>query len=87
MIWFHSAAVQFPRAWYHSKQRRRWVGAEVRKRNGCHGPKYPSARRLCMGREDTGVPNEVITYSPGWRLMKQLAVRVHFLRCGGLLKD
>ncbi|GFV41586.1 e3 ubiquitin-protein ligase RNF13 [Trichonephila clavipes] len=24
---------------------------------------------------------------PGWRLMKQLAVRVHFLRCGGLLDD
>ncbi|GFT23104.1 uncharacterized protein TNCV_1858491 [Trichonephila clavipes] len=23
----------------------------------------------------------------GWRLMKQLAVRVHFLRCGGLLDD
>ncbi|GFT98171.1 e3 ubiquitin-protein ligase RNF13 [Trichonephila clavipes] len=24
---------------------------------------------------------------PGWRSMKQLAVHVHFLRCGGLLDD
>ncbi|GFV57624.1 hypothetical protein TNCV_2705691 [Trichonephila clavipes] len=24
---------------------------------------------------------------PGWRPMKQLAARVHFLRCGGLLDD
>ncbi|GFW18523.1 uncharacterized protein TNCV_1221841 [Trichonephila clavipes] len=24
---------------------------------------------------------------PGWRSMKQLAVRVHFLQCGGLLND
>ncbi|GFV08395.1 uncharacterized protein TNCV_328291 [Trichonephila clavipes] len=24
---------------------------------------------------------------PGWRPMKQLAVRVHFLRCGGFLDD
>ncbi|GFV39994.1 uncharacterized protein TNCV_4412251 [Trichonephila clavipes] len=24
---------------------------------------------------------------PGWRPMKQLAVHVHFLRCGGLLVD
>ncbi|GFX36361.1 uncharacterized protein TNCV_4932741 [Trichonephila clavipes] len=24
---------------------------------------------------------------PGWRPIKQLAVRVHFLRCGGLLDD
>ncbi|GFU71812.1 hypothetical protein TNCV_4487971 [Trichonephila clavipes] len=24
---------------------------------------------------------------PGWRPMKHLAVRVHFLQCGGLLDD
>ncbi|GFW40703.1 hypothetical protein TNCV_4527921 [Trichonephila clavipes] len=24
---------------------------------------------------------------PGWRPMKQLAVHVHFIRCGGLLDD
>ncbi|PRD26319.1 UNVERIFIED_CONTAM: hypothetical protein NCL1_38443 [Trichonephila clavipes] len=23
-IWFHSAAIQFPRAWHHSKRRCRW---------------------------------------------------------------
>ncbi|GFX48077.1 uncharacterized protein TNCV_4114121 [Trichonephila clavipes] len=34
--------------------------------------------------EDTGAPNEGATYA-GWTLMKQLAVRVHFLRCGILL--
>ncbi|GFX92199.1 uncharacterized protein TNCV_1741191 [Trichonephila clavipes] len=60
--WFHSAAVQFPRARYLSKLKRRWVGVKSSTRNGCRDPKCPSAR-----------------------LMKQLAVRVHFLRCGSLL--
>ncbi|GFX82924.1 uncharacterized protein TNCV_4937941 [Trichonephila clavipes] len=26
--WFHFAAVQFPRAWQHSKRRRQWVGVK-----------------------------------------------------------
>ncbi|GFX86736.1 uncharacterized protein TNCV_1409331 [Trichonephila clavipes] len=50
--WFHSAAVSFPRAWRHSKRRRRWVGVKDSTRNGCHDPKFPSARRLRMVRED-----------------------------------
>ncbi|GFX31076.1 uncharacterized protein TNCV_2025791 [Trichonephila clavipes] len=70
-----SVAVQFPRAWHHSKRRRRWVGIKGSTPNErCH-PRIPSARRLRMVREDTGAPSE----------MKQLAVHEHFLRCGGLL--
>ncbi|GFV97928.1 e3 ubiquitin-protein ligase RNF13 [Trichonephila clavipes] len=33
-----------------------------------------------------GLPVKVLPV-PGWRPMKQLAVRGHFLRCGGLLDD
>ncbi|GFV48221.1 uncharacterized protein TNCV_501621 [Trichonephila clavipes] len=58
MIWSHSAAVQFPRAWHHSKRRRQWVGVKVSKRNGHHNPKYPSARHIRMVREDMGAPSE-----------------------------
>ncbi|GFT49667.1 uncharacterized protein TNCV_3368051 [Trichonephila clavipes] len=53
-IWFHSAAVQFPRAWHHYKRRHRWVGVKDSARNGHHYPKCPSAWRLRMVREDTG---------------------------------
>ncbi|GFT93383.1 uncharacterized protein TNCV_337481 [Trichonephila clavipes] len=54
--WFHSAAVQFPRAWHHSKRKRRWVGVKGSLRNGRHNLKCPSARCLRMVREDTGGP-------------------------------
>ncbi|GFU67613.1 uncharacterized protein TNCV_1643621 [Trichonephila clavipes] len=46
--WFHSAVVQFPRARHHSKRRRQWVGVKGSTRNGCHDPKYPSARHIRM---------------------------------------
>ncbi|GFX22227.1 uncharacterized protein TNCV_2950731 [Trichonephila clavipes] len=59
--WFHSAAVQFPRARHHSKRRRRWVGVKGSARNGHHDPKCSSARHLRMVREDTGAPNEGAT--------------------------
>ncbi|GFV48794.1 uncharacterized protein TNCV_3705251 [Trichonephila clavipes] len=59
--WFHSAAVQFPRARHHSKQRRRWVGVKGNTCNGLRDPKCPSAMRLRMVREDTGAPNEGAT--------------------------
>ncbi|GFU57022.1 uncharacterized protein TNCV_1778931 [Trichonephila clavipes] len=36
--WFHSAAVQFPRAWHHSKRRRRWVVVKGSSRNGRRDP-------------------------------------------------
>ncbi|GFW60942.1 uncharacterized protein TNCV_4871531 [Trichonephila clavipes] len=60
--WFHSAAVQFPRAPHHSKRRRQWVGVKGSStRNGRRDPKCPSAKRLHMVREDTGVPKEGFT--------------------------
>ncbi|GFV33110.1 uncharacterized protein TNCV_509491 [Trichonephila clavipes] len=55
--WFHSAAVQFPRARHHSKRRRQWVSVKGSTRNGHRDP-YPSARSLRMVREDTGAPSE-----------------------------
>ncbi|GFU78908.1 uncharacterized protein TNCV_307491 [Trichonephila clavipes] len=56
--WFHSVAVQFPRAWHNSKRRRQWVGVKCSTRNGRRDPKCPSAWRLRMVREDTGALNE-----------------------------
>ncbi|GFV09926.1 uncharacterized protein TNCV_2318561 [Trichonephila clavipes] len=56
--WFLSAAFQFPRAWHHSKWKRRWVRVKGRTRDGHCDPKCPSDRRLCMVREDTGDPSE-----------------------------
>ncbi|GFV52281.1 uncharacterized protein TNCV_3197811 [Trichonephila clavipes] len=75
--WIHSIAVQFPRERYHSQRRRRSVGVKGSTRNERHYPKCPSARRLCMVRGDTGALVKVLPV-PGWRLMKQLAVCVHF---------
>ncbi|GFY09457.1 e3 ubiquitin-protein ligase RNF13 [Trichonephila clavipes] len=37
--------------------------------------------------EKTQEPLVKVLPVPGWRPMKQLALRVHFLRCGGLLDD
>ncbi|GFV57657.1 uncharacterized protein TNCV_3132451 [Trichonephila clavipes] len=45
----------------HSKRKRRWVGVKGNTRNGSREHKCPSARRLRMVREDTGVPNEGAT--------------------------
>ncbi|GFW92547.1 uncharacterized protein TNCV_518641 [Trichonephila clavipes] len=59
MTWFHSAAVQFPRAWHYYKRRRRWVGVKDSTRNGRRDSKCPSAKRLRMVREDT--PSEGAT--------------------------
>ncbi|GFU45415.1 uncharacterized protein TNCV_3625451 [Trichonephila clavipes] len=61
MAWFHSAAVQFPRARHHSKRRRLWVGIKRSTRNGCRVPKCPYTRRIRMVPEDTGAPNEGAT--------------------------
>ncbi|GFT00326.1 uncharacterized protein TNCV_2738791 [Trichonephila clavipes] len=44
--WFHSTAVQFPRARHHSKRMRRWLGVKP---------------RLRMVREDTGATSEGCT--------------------------
>ncbi|GFS59050.1 uncharacterized protein TNCV_69481 [Trichonephila clavipes] len=59
--WFHSAAVQFPRARHHSKRRRRWVGVKGSTHNRRRDPKCSSDRRLRIIREDTGAPNEGAT--------------------------
>ncbi|GFS81681.1 uncharacterized protein TNCV_2706351 [Trichonephila clavipes] len=59
--WFHSAAVHFPRARHHSKRRRQWVGVKSSTSNGRRDPKYPSARRLRMVREDTRASSEGAT--------------------------
>ncbi|GFW08354.1 uncharacterized protein TNCV_1656681 [Trichonephila clavipes] len=59
--WFHSAAIQFPRAWHHSKRSRRWVGVKGSTRNGHRDSKCPSARCLRMVREDPRDPSEGAT--------------------------
>ncbi|GFS60421.1 uncharacterized protein TNCV_946801 [Trichonephila clavipes] len=81
MIWFHSAAVQFPRARPHAKRRCRWVGVKGSIHNRRRDPKCPSARRLRIVREDTEPPVKVLLV-PGYGPMKHLDVRVHFLRWG-----
>ncbi|GFV53205.1 hypothetical protein TNCV_1065641 [Trichonephila clavipes] len=70
-----------------SKRRCRWVGVKGSTLNRRRDPKCPSARCLRMVQEHTGGPSEKVLPVPGWRPMKQLAVRMHFLRCGGLLDD
>ncbi|GFY13837.1 uncharacterized protein TNCV_986091 [Trichonephila clavipes] len=84
--WFHSSAVKFPRAWYNSKRRRRWVGVKGNTRNGFHDPKCPVAFRLRMFKKSQEPLVKVLPV-PGWRPMKQLALRVQFLQCGSLLED
>ncbi|GFV01469.1 uncharacterized protein TNCV_2960631 [Trichonephila clavipes] len=59
--WFHSAAVQFPRAHHSSKRRRRWMVVKGSIRKGHRDPKCLSARRFRMVREDTGASNEGVT--------------------------
>ncbi|GFW51668.1 uncharacterized protein TNCV_1186001 [Trichonephila clavipes] len=59
--WFHSTAVQFPRARHHSKRRPRWVRVKGSPRNGYRDLKCPSARSLRMVREDTGALSEGAT--------------------------
>ncbi|GFU91515.1 uncharacterized protein TNCV_2542831 [Trichonephila clavipes] len=85
-IWFHSTAVQFPHAWHHSKQRHRWVGVNGCTRNGRRDPKCPLARRLRMVLEDTGAAGKGATCAC-MAADEAVVVRVHFLRCGGLLDD
>ncbi|GFW42712.1 uncharacterized protein TNCV_473021 [Trichonephila clavipes] len=61
MSWFHSASVQFPRAWHHSKQRRRWVGVKGSTCNGRFDRECSSVRHLRMVQVDAGSPCEVTT--------------------------
>ncbi|GFX49286.1 uncharacterized protein TNCV_3334041 [Trichonephila clavipes] len=61
--WFHSAIVQFPRAWHYTKRWPRWVGVKGSTRNGHRDSKCPSARFFHMLRGDTGAPSEGATCS------------------------
>ncbi|GFW80328.1 uncharacterized protein TNCV_2944611 [Trichonephila clavipes] len=69
--WFHSTAVQFPRARHHSKRRHRWVGIKGNTRNGRHDPKCPSASAFVWFEKTQGPLVEVLPV-PRWRPMKQL---------------
>ncbi|GFX43817.1 uncharacterized protein TNCV_4110961 [Trichonephila clavipes] len=60
---FLSVAVQFSRARYYSKRRRRWAGVKGSTRNLHSDPKCPSARLLRRFREDTGPSNEGTTFA------------------------
>ncbi|GFV52009.1 uncharacterized protein TNCV_1323621 [Trichonephila clavipes] len=84
-IWFHSAAVQSPRARHHFKRRHRWVGVNGNTGNGRRDHKCPSARCLRIVREEPGPLLKVLPV-PGWPPLKQVAVSVHFVRGEGLLK-
>ncbi|GFV28770.1 e3 ubiquitin-protein ligase RNF13 [Trichonephila clavipes] len=79
--WLHSAAVQFPRARHYFKRRRRWVSVK-----GSTIPNVLQPGAFVWFKKTQG-PLMKVLHVPGWRPMKQLAVRVHFLRCGALLDD
>ncbi|GFV13336.1 uncharacterized protein TNCV_4002761 [Trichonephila clavipes] len=86
MTWFHSTAVQFPRAWHHSKWSRRWVVIKGSTHNWSRDPKCPSARYHRMIREDTEAPSKGTTFA--WMATDQaFGLRVNFLPRGGLLDD
>ncbi|GFS81086.1 e3 ubiquitin-protein ligase RNF13 [Trichonephila clavipes] len=80
--WFHSAAVQF------QLQTEALIGG---RQGAAHvmGATIPNVLQpsASIWFEKTQGPLMKVLPVPGWRPMKQLAVRVHFLRCGGLLDD
>ncbi|GFV76481.1 e3 ubiquitin-protein ligase RNF13 [Trichonephila clavipes] len=80
------AQVHFPRTRHHNKRRRRWVDVKGRTSNGRRDPKCLQPGALVWF-EKTQEPPVKVLPGPGWRPMKQLAVRVYFLRCGGLPED
>ncbi|GFW19722.1 e3 ubiquitin-protein ligase RNF13 [Trichonephila clavipes] len=83
--WFRSAAVQFPRAWHHSKWKCQWVGVKSRTLMGVAIPNVLQPGPFVWFLKTRG-PLVKMLPVPGWRLMKQLNVHVHFLGCG-LLDD
>ncbi|GFU97475.1 uncharacterized protein TNCV_1913301 [Trichonephila clavipes] len=84
--WFYSTAVQFSRARYHSKRKRQWVGVKGSSRNRRRDPKCPSARRIRIVQEGTGILNEGATCA--WMAADEaVGCTRAFLRCGGLLDD
>ncbi|GFX99981.1 e3 ubiquitin-protein ligase RNF13 [Trichonephila clavipes] len=85
-IWFHSAVVQFPPARHHSKRRRRWVGVKGSTRNECHDLHVLQPGAFVWFERTWGPLVKRLPVPGGWP-MKELAVHVHFLRCGDLLND
>ncbi|GFV79378.1 uncharacterized protein TNCV_1903501 [Trichonephila clavipes] len=83
--WFHSAAVQFPRARHHSKRRHRWMGVKGSTRNRCRDHKYLSARHFRMVREGTRAPSEGVIYV--WMAGDVAFGCTRAFGCGGLLDD
>ncbi|GFX22961.1 uncharacterized protein TNCV_2086691 [Trichonephila clavipes] len=61
-------------------------GWASRARNGRHDPNVLQPGAF-MWFEKTHGPLVKVLPVPGWRPMKQLVVREHFLRCDGLLDD
>ncbi|GFY33149.1 uncharacterized protein TNCV_5112101 [Trichonephila clavipes] len=80
---------KLPRVRHHFKWKRRWMGVKGSRRNGWSDPKCPSALRLRMIREDTGASSVDATCA--WMAADEgvgsTPVRVHCLRCCGLLDD
>ncbi|GFU90885.1 uncharacterized protein TNCV_4922181 [Trichonephila clavipes] len=62
---------------------RRWRAAHIM---GTANPNVLQPGAFVWFEKTQGPPVKVLPV-PGWRPMKPLAVRVHFLRCGGLLND
>ncbi|GFX42508.1 e3 ubiquitin-protein ligase RNF13 [Trichonephila clavipes] len=84
--WFHSAAVQYSRVRHHSKRMRRWGSVKGSTRNGTVIPNVLQPGTFVWF-EKTHGPLVKVLPVPEWRSMKQLTVRVHLLRGGGLLDD
>ncbi|GFS76612.1 e3 ubiquitin-protein ligase RNF13 [Trichonephila clavipes] len=83
---FHSIAVQFPRAWHHSK---RWRDGSASRAARVMGVAIPNVLQLgdFVWFEKTQGPLVKVLPVPRWQPMKQLAVRVLFLLCSGLLDE
>ncbi|GFV99838.1 hypothetical protein TNCV_5081981 [Trichonephila clavipes] len=77
--------IQFSRVRHHSKRGHRWVGVQSIPHKERRDPQCSSSKRLRVVCKDTGSPSKGATYT--WMVDDEAAVRVHFLRCVGLLND
>ncbi|GFX91564.1 e3 ubiquitin-protein ligase RNF13 [Trichonephila clavipes] len=84
--WFLSPAVQFLHAMHHSKQSVDEWASRVAHVMGTVIPNVLQLGAFVLFEKTQGPLVKVLPVT-GWRSTKQLAVRVHFLRCGGLLND
>ncbi|GFY02871.1 e3 ubiquitin-protein ligase RNF13 [Trichonephila clavipes] len=85
-MWFHSTAVQFPRAWHQSKLSvDGWASRAAQVMRTVIRNVYQLGAFVWF--EKTQGPLMKVLPVPGWQSLKHLAVRVNFLRCGDLLDD